>query len=178
METATTTIMFTIVYRNSLHRTAIINSEQAVSQVTNTIEIYAQEMKNDLKMVEKEIQWVASPEELRDYLNHMVQINSGCVSVMIYDEEGNILEYGADEGYIMEKQTEDISFLPDLFSEAEYEISFYKKQTAVHPARVCNAFHTAAHYGVGGCRNRHCQRHGRIQQYYRHFIWGKSVRSR
>lgn len=121
--TATTTIMFTIVYRNSLHRTAIINSEQAVSQVTNTIEIYAQEMKNDLKMVEKEIQWVASPEELRDYLNHMVQINSGCLSVMIYDEEGNILEYGADEGYIMERQTEDISFLPDLFSEAEYEIS-------------------------------------------------------
>ncbi len=121
--TASTTILFTVVYRNSLQQTAIINSEQAVSQVTNTIEIYAQEMKNNLKMVEREIQWINTEEELRSYLNHMVQINSGCVSVMVYDETGRILQYGVNEEIIKDKQKDDMSFLPTLFSEGDYEIS-------------------------------------------------------
>jgi two-component system sensor histidine kinase YesM len=121
--TASTTILFTVVYRNSLQQTAIINSEQAVSQVTNTIEIYAQEMKNNLKMVEREIQWINTEEELRGYLNHMVQINSGCVSVMVYDETGRILQYGVNAEIMKDKQKDDMSFLPTLFSGGDYEIS-------------------------------------------------------
>lgn len=121
--TASTTILFTIVYRNSLYQTAFINSEQAVSQVTNTIEIYAQEMQDDLKMVEKEIQWFNSEQELSDYLKHMVQISNRCVSVMIYDEDGTILAYGFEESQLKKNVANDLSFLPELFSEGNYEIS-------------------------------------------------------
>lgn len=121
--TASITIMFTIIYRNSLYQTAIINSEQAVSQVTNTIEIYAEEMKNDLKMVEREIQWITSEKELNEYLSHMVQVNSGCVSVMLYDDEGNIIKYGVNNEDLKTKRDGDMSFLPALFAEGNYEIS-------------------------------------------------------
>lgn len=121
--TTSITLLFTIVYRNSLHQTAIINTEQLVSQVTNTIEIYAEEMRNDLKMVEKEIAWCTTRTELAEYLNHMVQIRSSCVAVTIYDEDGTILDCGAKKHKLKENIINDKSFLPVLFAEGGYDIS-------------------------------------------------------
>lgn len=116
-------VVFIIVYRNSLHQTAILNSEQAVSQVANTIEIYSEEMKNDLKLLEKELERCQSRSEVNKYVNSMVQVQSNTVSIVVYDEQGNILECGTDGKMLKGTLAQDMSFLPELFKKGNYEIS-------------------------------------------------------
>lgn len=116
-------VVFTIIYRNSLHQTAILNSEQAVSQAANTIEIYSEEMKNDLKLLEKELERCRSRSEVNKYVNSMVQVQSNTVSIVVYDEQGNILECGTDGKMLKGTLAQDMSFLPELFEKGNYEIS-------------------------------------------------------
>ncbi|MFV0363569.1 MAG: sensor histidine kinase [Suipraeoptans sp.] len=121
--TATTTIMFAVVYRNSLYQTAIVNSEQSISQVSNTIEIYAREMKEDLKMIDREVQRFGSEDELQEYMNNLVQIRNRCVSVMIYDTDGNMLLCSNNDNEIKQVSESNTSFLPELFADGDYDIS-------------------------------------------------------
>ena len=116
-------IVFTGIYRNSLYQTATLNSQQAVSQVANTIEIYADEMKNDLMLVQKEIERCQTRNEINRYLNSMVQIQSNLVSLVIYDEDGNVVECGTSGKMLKGSRSSDLSFLPELFEQQDYEMS-------------------------------------------------------
>ncbi|MHB8061160.1 MAG: cache domain-containing sensor histidine kinase [Ruminiclostridium sp.] len=117
------TFYFISIYRNSLYQAVTMNSEQAVSQATNTIENYSYGIKQDLQFATKKVEVCKSWEENRDFFNLMVAMRSDVVAIMLYDKDGNILNYGSKGEVLKEDVRNNLSFDGELFANGDYCIT-------------------------------------------------------
>jgi two-component system sensor histidine kinase YesM len=111
------------IYRSSLEQTAKFNSQQVAGQTAHTIDIYLQQMKDDMKLLEKELENCRSRNEVNEYIHYMIKIQSATVSIVIYAEDGRILECGADNKALKGNLSYNTSFVPELFERNSYEFS-------------------------------------------------------
>jgi len=116
-------ITFIHIYQNSLYQAASINSEQAVSQVVNTIGIYSDEMKRDLEYLENEIIVCNTKEDISKSFKSMIQMQNNLVSIMIYNKDGELLNFYAKNQVLKEDQSKSLSYYPEMFDRGKYEIS-------------------------------------------------------
>lgn len=116
-------ITFIRIYQDSLYQAASINSEQAVSQVVNTIGIYSEEMKRDLEYLENEIIVCNTKEDISKSFKSMIQMQNNLVSIMIYSKDGELLNYYAKNQVLKKDQSKSLSYYPKMFDRGKYEIS-------------------------------------------------------
>ncbi|MDR1640362.1 MAG: sensor histidine kinase [Clostridiales bacterium] len=120
--TAVTYIISTNVYRVSLTKAASLDTLRISEQTAHTIEIYAREAKDNLKLLEKELQQTQNRNEVIEYIHSMVSIQRNTVSITIYGADGSILECSAGT-MLKGNVTSDPSFMPEMFEKNSYEFS-------------------------------------------------------
>lgn len=113
------TRVFISVYRGALLEIAATNSEQAVSQAVGTVEINESGMKDDLSLIISRISRCETEEDAKKLIADMSTVRSDVVSVMLYDQEGNLLLCGSNGLRLKEDVTKNLSFDKELFEEAE-----------------------------------------------------------
>lgn len=118
-----TMITFIGIYRSSLIQEASIHSEQAVSQVSSTIEIYAEQIKQNFSFLQREIEACDSKKDVREVLNLASRMQNNLASIMVYDQEGEILNYYAPGRVKKDDVEKDLSYLPYLFECDDNSIS-------------------------------------------------------
>ena len=85
-----TVLMFIGVYRDEVEQNAVTSSEQAVSQVESMVQSYIYDMETVMDTI---VDALEGPEQDYDrFLQSLVEIREDVVAVMIYDENGEILE--------------------------------------------------------------------------------------
>lgn len=113
------TRVFISVYKNALLEMAATNSEQAVSQAANTVEINERGMKDDLSLIISRLSRCETEEEAQKLIADMSTVRSDVVSVMLYDQEGNLLLCGSNGLRLKDPVSENLSFDRESFESAE-----------------------------------------------------------
>lgn len=104
-----TMFIFLEIYKESMEQNAIISSEQAVVQVSNTIGSYTEDMKEIMKQIRDSF---AQNEEKRDEaLRALVNIRSDIVLTSFYDENGTMIESYSHNYQVKENPIKDLSFM-------------------------------------------------------------------
>ena len=117
------TISFRQVLKDSLLSVAQTNSEQSVTQVLNTIENYSNDIVNKMKSMSLIINESTDTFNIKEQMETMVNINEDIVSIIIYDMEGNILDYQSNTP-LKTDFNQNLSFDKRLFnSNNEYVIT-------------------------------------------------------
>lgn len=109
------TISFRQILKDSLLSTAQTNSEQSVTQVLNTIENYSNDILNKMSNMTKIINESTDIASIEEYMETMVNINEDIVSIIVYDMEGNILDYQSNAA-LKTNVNNNLSFDKTLFS--------------------------------------------------------------
>lgn len=108
--------LFATVYDRTLQKNASISSEQSVQQATVAVDNYLDEMKQKLTETSEELKETESLEEIDKKISLITRLQSDIYSVMIYDDNGKLLSYGADDAQIKDEITTNLSFDRDAFS--------------------------------------------------------------
>lgn len=117
------TISFRQILKDSLLSTAQTNSEQSVTQVLNTIENYSNDILNKMNNMTKIINESTDITGVKEHMETMVNINEDIVSIIIYDMEGNILDYQGNAS-LKTNISNNLSFDKTLFSsDSDYVIT-------------------------------------------------------
>lgn len=117
------TISFRQILKDSLLSTAQTNSEQSVTQVLNTIENYSNDILNKMNNMTKIINESTDITDVKEHMETMVNINEDIVSIIIYDLEGNILDYQGNAS-LKTNISNNLSFDKTLFnSNSDYVIT-------------------------------------------------------
>ena len=83
-------LMFLGVYRDEVEQNAVTSSEQAVSQVESMVQSYIYDMETVMDTI---VDALESPDQdYSRFLQSLVEIREDVSAVMIYDEDGQILE--------------------------------------------------------------------------------------
>lgn len=109
------TISFRHILNDSLLSTAQTNSEQSVNQVLNTIENYSNDVLNKMNGMTSIINESSDIASIKEHMKTMVNINEDIVSIIIYDVEGNILDYQGNTS-LKTNMNDNLSFDKTLFS--------------------------------------------------------------
>lgn len=88
------TLSFFQVFKASLLSMAETNAEQSMLQVSNTISNYGGMIRNNMNNVVNVITQEHERQTIQEYMQTMTEINNDIVSIVVYDEQGKILEYG------------------------------------------------------------------------------------
>jgi len=116
-------ISFIVIYSNSLYQAVTMNSEQVVSQASKTIENYADGMREDLQLIAAKIEHSRSIDESREVFDFMSVMQNEVVSIMLYDQEGNLLQYGSKGEQLKNDIKNNLSFDKELFEKEDYCIT-------------------------------------------------------
>lgn len=147
------TISFRQVLKNSLLSVAQTNSEQSVTQVLNTIENYSNDIVNKMKNMTSIINESTDTSNIKEHMETMININEDIVSIVIYDMEGNILDYQGNAP-LKTDIDQNLSFDKTLFnSNSEYVI------TSPH---VQNLFEGEYPWGVTVCQKQWSTSHDKL----------------
>lgn len=114
---------FGYIYKTSITESAMIGAEQAVSLVRDTLDMNLDSINQDFFLIEDKVKECRSEEELKQYLNSVVNVRSGIVTIMVYDTNGELLNYGSDESELKNQLGENLSYLPDIFNNDNDHIS-------------------------------------------------------
>lgn len=109
------TISFRQVLKESLLSVAQTNSEQSVTQVLNTIENYSNDILNKVNNMTKIVNESTDTDNIKEHMKTMVNINEDIVSIIIYDMDGNILDYQGN-ATLKTNIDNNLSFDKSLFS--------------------------------------------------------------
>lgn len=109
------TISFRKILKDSLLSIAQTNSEQSITQVLNTIENYSNDILNKMNNMTKIINESTDITDVKEHMETMVNINEDIVSIIIYDIEGNILDYQGNAS-LKTNISNNLSFDKTLFS--------------------------------------------------------------
>ncbi len=85
-----TVLMFIGVYRDEVEQNAVTSSEQAVSQVESMVQSYIYDMETVMDTIVDALE--GPDQDYARFLQSLVEIREDVVAVMIYDENGEILE--------------------------------------------------------------------------------------
>lgn len=114
---------FSYIYKTSITESAMIGAEQAVDLVKDTLDMNLDSVNQDFFLIEDKVKECRSEDELKQYLNSVVNVRSGIVTIMVYDMNGNLLTYGSDESELKKQLGENLSYLPDIFNNESNHIS-------------------------------------------------------
>lgn len=117
------TFSFISIYRDSLYQTTIVNSQQSVSQVSGIVNNYANSMGTDINVMADNVGNCKSREEISELFNTVVKTRSDVVSIMVYDMDGNLLDYGANGRELKKNIDRNLSFDAEMFAKGDYVIS-------------------------------------------------------
>lgn len=117
------TISFRQVLKESLLSVAQTNSEQSVTQVLNTIENYSNDILNKVNNMTEIVNESTDTDNIKEHMKTMVNINEDIVSIIIYDMDGNILDYQGN-ATLKSNIDNNLSFDKSLFSSnSDYAIT-------------------------------------------------------
>lgn len=117
------TISFRQVLKESLLSVAQTNSEQSVTQVLNTIENYSNDILNKVNNMTEIVNESTDTNNIKEHMKTMVNINEDIVSIIIYDMDGNILDYQGN-ATLKSNIDNNLSFDKSLFSSnSDYAIT-------------------------------------------------------
>ena len=85
-----TVLMFIGVYRDEVEQNAVTSSEQAVSQVESMVQSYIYDMETVMDTIVDALE--GQDQDYDRFLQSLVEIREDVSAVMIYDEDGQILE--------------------------------------------------------------------------------------
>ena len=114
---------FSYIYKASITESAMIGAEQAVDLVKATLDMNLDSVNQDFFLIEDKVKACRSENELKQYLDSVVNVRSGIVTIMVYDMNGELLNYGSDESELKNQLGENLSYLPDIFNDASNHIS-------------------------------------------------------
>lgn len=116
--------LFSAVYSRTILRDATVNSEQVVSQTTVAVNSYLDGMKDKLSKISSQISKSKSIEELTKNIAVTTEIQNDIYAIMIYDENGNVLNCVSEDAKLKDKIYRDLSFDKNLYSNAnEYVLT-------------------------------------------------------
>lgn len=104
-------LVFVAVYNNSIRNSTITASEQAVTQVTNTVGDYTKNMREMMGLFQG--YYKKDPEERDTAINALIIMRNDVVAVTCYDEEGNLLESWSGNRKMKENVFKNLSFNPE-----------------------------------------------------------------
>ena len=103
--------MFVAVYNNSIRNNTITASEQAVTQVTNTVSDYTKNMKELMELLQG--YYRGEPEERDTAIDTLITTRNDVVAVTCYDEEGTLVESWAGNRQLKKDVFQNLSFDPE-----------------------------------------------------------------
>lgn len=84
-------VVFVSVFRRSVEQNAVISSEQAVVQASNTVRNYTADMEEIMDLIEES--YGREKEERDNALETLLRIRKDVIAVTSYDEEGNMVDW-------------------------------------------------------------------------------------
>ncbi len=111
--------MFSAVYSRSILRDATVSSEQVVSQSTVAVNNYLDEMKDKLARISTQMSKSESIEEFTNNIAVTTEIQSDIYAIMIYDENGKILNCVSENMKLKDEIYRDLSFDKNLYSNSD-----------------------------------------------------------
>lgn len=104
-------LVFVAVYNNSIRNNTITSSEQAVTQVTNTVSDYTKNMKELMELLQG--YYRGDPEERNTAIDTLITTRNDVVAVTCYDEEGTLMESWSGNRQLKQNVFRNLSFDPE-----------------------------------------------------------------
>lgn len=87
-------VSFFQIFNDSLLSVAQTNAEQSITQVSNTINTYSDSIRLNMDNIVNTVTNASNVATIKEYMKAMTDMNHDIVSIMIYDANGTILDYG------------------------------------------------------------------------------------
>lgn len=117
------TLAFYQILESSLLEMAMTNNEQSITQVRNTINNYTASTKDRMNNLVNVVSENDSIEAIRNHMETMVDINEDIASIIIYSEDGEILEFQGN-GKLKENIENNLSFdQEELLKKGDYVVT-------------------------------------------------------
>lgn len=100
---------FLSVYVNSMEQNVVTASEQAVVQVSNTVENYVDDMKEIMSLIERS--YLLDTQDREDSLEALANVRSDLVAIYIYDENAHLIHAYTGKNTIKENYMTDLSYI-------------------------------------------------------------------
>lgn len=117
------TLSFFQIFKESMTSFAMTNAEQSITQVSDTIGNYSSVIKHNMDNIVSTVSLAENQSVIEEHTKTMVDINDDIVSIILYDENGKILQYQGK--YSLKKNIEtNLSFnKAELDKTSDYSIS-------------------------------------------------------
>ncbi len=102
-------VVFVSVFRRSVEQNAVISSEQAVVQASNTVRNYTADMEEIMDLIEES--YGREKEERDNALETLLRIRKDVIAVTSYDEEGNMVDWWTGNYRLKGKILKNLSFI-------------------------------------------------------------------
>ena len=100
---------FVSVFRRSVEQNAVISSEQAVVQASNTVRNYTADMEEIMDLIEES--YGREKEERDNALETLLRIRKDVIAVTSYDEEGNMVDWWTGNYRLKGRILKNLSFI-------------------------------------------------------------------
>ena len=117
------TTSFYQVFQESLLSVAKTNTEQSIAQVSNAVENYSGTLKHNMEKIVNTVINAQTTQTIKEYTQTMVDLSEDIVSIVIYDENGKILNYQGK--YVLKDEIENNLSFTQQYDEnsTDYNIS-------------------------------------------------------
>lgn len=102
-------VVFVSVFRRSVEQNAVISSEQAVVQASNTVRNYTADMEEIMDLIEES--YGREKEERDNALETLLRIRKDVIAVTSYDEEGNMVDWWTGNYRLKGRILKNLSFI-------------------------------------------------------------------
>ena len=102
-------VVFVSVFRRSVEENAVISSEQAVVQASNTVRNYTADMEEIMDLIEES--YGREKEERDNALETLLRIRKDVIAVTSYDEEGNMVDWWTGNYRLKGRILKNLSFI-------------------------------------------------------------------
>ncbi len=101
--------IFSHLYRNTMEKNAITNSEQAVVQVKNTVSNYTGDIREIMGMIQKNVN--REKEKKSDFFENLLEIRPDVVDIILYDSDGSKKEAWVGEDALKDNYRLNLSYM-------------------------------------------------------------------
>lgn len=105
-------VTFVEIYRKDMEENAITSSEQAVVQVTNTVDNYTEDMRSVMQMIQENIR--EDEGTANAFFKSFLEIRPDVVAVTAYDMNGNLQSCWMNGHELKGKYLKNLSYVKDL----------------------------------------------------------------
>lgn len=131
-------VTFLHVYQEGMRENAVTSTEQAVTQVKNTVANYMEDMEAVMYMIQDNMQESSSHEE---FFHQFFQVRSDVVAVSVYDMQGNMLDCWSDGLQLKDQIYQNLSYVGNLSTEELETGAEYIHITKPHVESIFRMYH-------------------------------------